>query len=58
MASEQALEVLVQRHVFDSERPFSSVLEGIFGISQPAIGLLFRKLAASTSYEQFSSPVR
>jgi hypothetical protein len=59
MASEQVLEVLVRRHVFDSERPFSSVLEGIFGgISQPDIELLFSKLAASTSYEQFSSLVR
>jgi hypothetical protein len=35
MASEQVLEVLVHRHVFDSERPFSQVLDGIFGgISQ------------------------
>jgi hypothetical protein len=50
---------LVRRHVFDSERPFSSVLEGIFGgISQPDIGLLFSKLKASSSYEQFSSLVR
>jgi len=49
----------VSRHVFDTERPFSSVLDGIFGgISQPDIGLLFSKLAASTSYEQFSSLVR
>jgi hypothetical protein len=59
MASERVLEVLVRRHVFDSERPFSSVLEGIFGgITQPDIGLLFSKLAASTSHEQFSSLVR
>jgi hypothetical protein len=59
MASERVLEVLVRRHVFDSERPFSSVLEGIFGgITQPDIGQLFSKLAASTSYEQFSSLVR
>jgi hypothetical protein len=36
VASEQVLAVLVRRHVFDTERPFSSVLEGIFGgISQP-----------------------
>ena len=49
----------MSRHVFDTERPFSSVLDGIFGgISQPDIGLLFSKLAASTSYEQFSSLVR
>jgi hypothetical protein len=58
MASEQVLEVLVRRHVFDSERPFSSVLDGIFGgISQPDIGLLFSEVAASTSYEQLSSLV-
>ena len=49
MASEQVHEVLVRRHVFDSERPFSQVLDGIFGgISQPDIGILFSKLAAST----------
>ena len=59
MASEQVLEVLVRRHVFDSERPFPAVLEGIFGgISQPDIGQLFSKLEASTSYEQLSSLVR
>ena len=59
MTSEQVLEVVVQRHVFDSERPFASVLEGIFGgISQPDIGLLFSKLEASASYEQFSALVR
>ena len=59
MVSENVLQVQVSRHVFDTERPFSSVLDGIFGgISQPDIGLLFSKLAASTSYEQFSSLVR
>jgi hypothetical protein len=58
MASEHVVEVLVRRHVFDSERPFASVLDDVFGgISQPDIGLLFSKLAASTSYEQFSSLV-
>jgi hypothetical protein len=58
MASEQVLEVVVRRHVLDSERSFSSVLAGIFGgISRPDIGLLFSKLEASTSYEQFSSLV-
>ena len=42
MASEQVHKVLVHRHVFDSERPFSPVLDGIFGgISQPDIALLF-----------------
>jgi len=50
--------VAVRRHVFESERPFSSVLDGVFGgISQPDIGLLFSKLAASTSYQEFSSLV-
>jgi hypothetical protein len=49
----------MRRHVFDSERPFASVLDGIFGgISQPDIGQLFSKLAVSTSYEQVSSLVR
>ncbi len=59
MPSEYVLEVLVRRHVFDSERPFSQVLDGIFGgISQPDIGMLFSKLAASISYQAFSSLVR
>ena len=56
MASEQVLEVLVRRHVIDSEQPFSAVLDGIFGgISQPDIEALLSELAATTSYEQFSS---
>ena len=59
MASEQVLDVVVRRHVFDSDRPFQAVLDGIFGgITRPDIGALFGKLAASTSYEQFSSLVR
>jgi hypothetical protein len=58
VASEHVLDVLVRRHVFDSERPFPDVLDAIFGgISQPDIEALFGKLAASTSYEQFSSIV-
>jgi len=58
MASEQVVDVLVRRHVFDTDRPFADVLDGVFGgISQPDIGLLFSKLAASTSYEEFSSLV-
>jgi hypothetical protein len=58
VASEQVLDVLVRRHVIDSERPCPAVLDGIFGgISQPDIEALFSKLAASTSYEQFSSLV-
>ena len=59
MASERVLEVVVRRHVFTSERPFPAVLDGIFsGISQPDIGHLFSKLAASSSYEQFCSLVQ
>jgi hypothetical protein len=43
MASEQVIEVLMRRYVFDSERPFSRVLDGIFGgISQPDIGASIR----------------
>jgi hypothetical protein len=50
MASEHELEVLVRRHVLDSERPFGTVLDGIFaGISRPDIGQLFGQLAACTS---------
>jgi uncharacterized protein (DUF302 family) len=59
MASEQVLDVVVRRHIFTSERPFPDVLDGIFGgISQPDIGALFAKLAASTSYEELSSLVQ
>jgi hypothetical protein len=59
LASEDVLEVRVRRHVFTSERPFTEIMDGIYGgISQPDIGTLFRELAASTSYEQFSSLVR
>jgi hypothetical protein len=59
VASEHVLDVLVRRHVFDSERPFPDVLDAIFGgISQPDIEALFGELARSTSYEQFSSLVR
>jgi uncharacterized protein (DUF302 family) len=58
MPSERVLDVPVRRHILDSERPFSAVLDGIFGgISQPDIGLLFSKLSASTSYQEFSSLV-
>jgi hypothetical protein len=58
MASEQVLDVPMRRHVFESERPFTDVLDGIYsGISRPDIELLFSQLAASTSYEQFSSLV-
>ena len=59
MASEQVLDIPVRRHVLTSERPFQVVLDGIYtGISQPDIGPLFAKLAASTSYEEFSELVR
>jgi len=48
----------VRRHVFTSERPFAEIMDGIYGgVSQPDIGSLFRQLAASTSYEQFTSLV-
>jgi uncharacterized protein (DUF302 family) len=58
MPSERVLDVPVRRHVLDSERPFSAVLDGIFGgISQPDIGLLFSKLTTATSYQEFSSLV-
>jgi hypothetical protein len=53
------LDIPVRRHVLTSERPFQVVLDAIYaGISQPDIGALFAKLAASTSYEEFSALVR
>jgi hypothetical protein len=56
VASEQVLDIPVRRHVLTSERPFQIVLDGIYdGISQPDIGTLFARLAASTSYEDFSA---
>ena len=59
MASGQVLDIPVRRHVLTSERPFQVVLDGIYdGISQPDIEALFAKLAASTSYEEFSALVR
>ena len=59
MASEQVLDIAVRRHVLTSEQPFQVVLDGIYtGISQPDIGALFAKLAASASYEEFSELVR
>jgi hypothetical protein len=59
MASEQVLDVVVRRHVFYSERPFQTVLDGIFGgISRPDVVTLLSNLAAATSYEQFSSLIR
>ena len=59
MASEQVLDIPVRRHVLTSERPFTAVLAGIYdGISQPDIGALFARLAASTSYEELSALVR
>jgi hypothetical protein len=59
VASEQVLDIPVRRHVLTSERPFQAVLDGIYGgISQPDIGALFAKLAASASYEEFSALVR
>jgi uncharacterized protein (DUF302 family) len=58
MASERVLDVTVHRHVFDTDRPFGGVLDGIFsGISQPDIAQLFSDLAASGTYQEFSSLV-
>ena len=58
MASERVLDVMVRRHVLDTDRPFARVLDGIFsGISQPDIAQLFSKLAASSTYQEFSSLV-
>jgi hypothetical protein len=59
VASEQVLDIPVERYVLTSERPFPAVLAGIYdGISQPDIGILFARLAASTSYEDFGALVR
>jgi hypothetical protein len=59
LAAEDVLEVQVRRHVFTSAWPFAEIMDGIYGgISQPDIVRLFRELAASTSYEQFTSLVR
>ena len=59
MATEQVLEVSIHRYIIESERPFASVLDGIFGgISRPDIGSLLSDLEASTSYKQFSSLVK
>jgi hypothetical protein len=59
MATEHVLEVAVRRHIIESERPFASVLDGIFGgISRPDIGPLFRDLEAvrrMTSSARWSS---
>jgi DNA-binding MarR family transcriptional regulator len=58
MASEQVLTLAVRRHVIVGDRPFQDVMDAIYaGISQPDINGLFRQLAASTSYEQFSALV-
>jgi hypothetical protein len=59
VASERVLDIAARRHVLTSERPFQVVLDGIYGgISQPDIAALFAKLAASTSYKEFSELVR
>jgi hypothetical protein len=58
VVSEQVLDIPVRRHVLTSERPFQDVLDGIYGgISQPDIGELFARLAASTSYDELSALV-
>jgi hypothetical protein len=59
VASEQVLDIPVRRHVLTSDRPFQVVLDGIYaGISQPDLGVLFARLAASSSYEEFTALVR
>jgi hypothetical protein len=59
VAPEQVFDIVVRRHVLTSDRPLQVVLDGIYGgISQPDIGALFARLAASTSYEEFSELVR
>ncbi len=58
MGAEQVRDIQVRRYVLDSHRSFSDVLDGIYGgISRPDIGKLFDQLAASTSYDEFSSLV-
>jgi Domain of unknown function DUF302 len=58
MGSERVLDVMVRRHVLDTDRPIARVIDGIFsGISQPDITQLFSKLAASSTYQEFSSLV-
>jgi uncharacterized protein YidB (DUF937 family) len=58
VASEQVLDIPVRRHVLTSERPFHVVLDVVYeSISQPDIGALFARLAASTSYEELSALV-
>jgi hypothetical protein len=58
VASEQVLDIPVRRHVLTSERPFQVVLDGIYdGVSQLDIGTLFARLAACTSYEEFTALV-
>jgi hypothetical protein len=59
VATERVLDIPVRRHVLTSERPFQAVLDSIYtGISQPDLAALFAKLAASTSYEEFTDLVR
>jgi hypothetical protein len=56
--SEQVLDIPLRRHVLTSGRPFQVVLDGIYaGIGQPDTGALFARLAASSSYEEFSALV-
>jgi uncharacterized protein (DUF302 family) len=58
MTSEQVLTLAVRRYVIAGDRPFQDVMDAIHtGISRPDIEGLFRQLAASTSYEQFSALV-
>jgi hypothetical protein len=59
VAAEDVLELRVRRHVIISDRSFGEIMAGVYGgVSQPDIESLFRQLAASTSYDQFTSLVR
>ena len=59
MSSERVLEVPVCRHVIDTGRPFSAVLDGIFGLMRflqldldtEVLGLLRQVAGAPTSGE-------
>jgi uncharacterized protein (DUF302 family) len=58
MTSETVVAVVLQRHIMHVDRPFQQVLDGIFsGITRPDMNQLFSKLAASTTYDEFSALV-
>ena len=56
---EKVLKVAIVRHVFETRRDFPDVLEGIYtGISRPDIKTLFKGLATSPDYADFSAQVK